>query len=113
MTTNPHRPGVLRSVFELEVSNSAQRDNIAAHLRSLIGEFTDTHPRLESGKVNTGYNDVTILVELRIKGQSFREADAITQNLIRSLQEIVDRQSPMPPNSAPRVEQMNQSLVPA
>lgn len=115
MSADHTKPGVLTSRSELDVSDSSLRSEILGVLEGILADFSADHPMLVAGEaVAADFDDTTIVLELRISGESFVQADRVTQNVIGSLVDFINTRSPSEQNTArPRVQQMSQTLVPA
>lgn len=114
MTVDHSKPGVLTSQSELEVSEPALRSEILRALEGVLANVSD-HPMLVGGSAaEAEFDDTTIVLELQIKGDSFVQADKITQKVIDSLVELINARSSSGQDAArPGVQQMSQTLVPA
>jgi len=114
MTVDHSKPGVLTSQSELQVSDPAQRSEILHALESILHDVCDQSILVNGSAVEADFDDTTIVLKLRIEGDSFVQADRITQKVIESLVELINAGASHGRHAAHLdVQQMSQTLVPA
>ena len=114
MTVDHTKPGILTSRSELEVSDSTQRADVLRVLNGLLEELKGSGPLLDARAVEADFDHTTIVLDLEISGNSFIQAEKISQNIIQSLSELInERPSAGRKTGQPAFQQMSQTLVPA